>query len=337
MYNNGNESKKQELDTETKEDVLIKDNEMNERINKLFGESRIEEKKKLEDYDPNELADARKKLLFLFVIVIIAGIVIILLLMKPLDFNTPNNKDNGEENNGGNNVQNQNYPIELELFDEDVVVLNEKITFSSNDFKEIDLYPLYINKELNVKDIPNNLKLFLLSNDDEFYSMLVNNGVKEYVNTCNEKGIEISKSDFDEVINSNFRSDTTINYDTINYAFSIDGYNTKGIILTYKDDKYIVKCSNNTASNSITKFLQQKLVKAFAIEDGIELYQRVVFVSLEGNAGVYKEPTFDTLITNDKSAELDSYINNGNTYKYTFVKDKDNYYLSKIELIEEDN
>lgn len=58
----------------------------------------------------------------------------------------------------------------------------------------------------------------------------------------------------------------------------------------------------------------------------------MVFIN---QTGVYKDSNFNELITNDQNAQLDDYISKGATYKYTFVKSEDNYYLAKIEKVNE--
>lgn len=339
MKEDKNQSREQEFIVDNQETVLIKDQEMNDRINKLFGETKDSPKKELKDYDPAELFKTRKKLLFLFVGVIVAGVIIIALLFNPLDLNfgKKDNVQNQDENNDPNINEEIEYPIDLELWDDEVIQLNKMINFSIIEQKEIDLFQLYTNDSINVSDISNEIKMFLLKRHDNFYSMLYDNKVQEYVNTCNPEGITIEKAKFDDVYKSIYGNDSIKNYRNINYDFPIGDYQYKKITLTFDSDKYIIKCNDYNVNDNITKFVQQELAKAIETENTIELYQNVVFVSYVGNIGVYKEPAFKTLITNDKNAGLKDYITLGNVYKYTFEKDGNNRYLSKIELIKEDN
>lgn len=312
---------------------------MNERINSLFGESSDIPKKELKDYAPIELLKARKKLLFLFVGVIVTGVIIIVLLFNPLELNfgKDNNNKNKEENNNSNVNKVPDYPIELNLFDEKVMLLNRQIEFSVEEQKQIDLFALYVSESIVVNDIPNNIKMTFLKKSDKFYDMLQNNKINEYVKTCNLEGVAISKDEFDQVYRIVFGKDALANYSNINYEFFTEEEQLKKVTLTFDVDKYIVKCNDYSVNDNITKFVQQDLIKAIETENTIELYQKIVFVTYSGNIGVYKEPTFKTLITNDKNLVVDDYINLGNTYKYTFDKDDSNYYLSKIELMKEDN
>lgn len=331
--------KEQEFFVDDKETVITKDNEINDRINKLFGETSDVSKKELSDYDPVELQQTRRKLLFLFVGVVVAGVIIIALLLNPLELNfgKNNNEQEQEENNNSNINKEPEYPLELNLFDEKVTTLNQQIMVSVTDQKEIDLFPIYVNDRIDINDIPNNIKLFYLKKNYSFYDMLKDNKVNDYVATCNKEGIIIDKTEFDKVYNYVYGNDTLIGYSNVNYEFPVQEYQTKKITLTFDTDKYIVKCNDYSVNNNITKFVQQDLVKAVETESTIELYQKVVFVTYSGNVGVYKDPAFKTLITNDKSAVLEDYITQGNTYKYTFNKEEGNYYLSKIELTKEDN
>lgn len=338
MGNDKNKSKEQEFIIDTKEAVIEKDNEINERINRLFGESSKEEIKDIKDYDPKELATARKKLLFLFVGVIIAGVVIIVLLFNPIDFefDKQNEDEPIQEEHNNNNEQTPNYPIELNLTDDLVINLHQKITFEASDFEEIDLFPLYSNETITFNDVPNNIKIFFMKNDEEFATLLIDNGVGEFVKSCASNDISIAKEEFDKVLKDIFGPNATVNYDTINYDFTIDEETSKKITLSFSEDKYIVKC-NEYKDSDIIRYIQQDLVKAVETQTEIELYQKVVFISLKDKIGVYKEPTLTTLITDDKTAEFDDYIGKGNTYKYVFAKDNGTYHLSRIELVKEDN
>ena len=68
------------IEYDTKGIVEQKDNELKNRINKLYGDEPLETKE-LKEYNPKEIAQVRKKLLFLLAGVIIMGFVIIILLL----------------------------------------------------------------------------------------------------------------------------------------------------------------------------------------------------------------------------------------------------------------
>lgn len=311
---------------DTKEIIKKENDELTERINRLYGISTKEEPHK--EYDPNELQEIRKKLLYLLIGVITAGVIVLIVLINPFKINdkkldeTPVNDkvdDNSEDALG-----------ELSLTDSTVVELNSRMSFYETDFMKIDLYPLYLNQTLNSNDISDDIKLYLLKRTVSFSEMLKNSGVEEYVTTCDEKGIEISKEVFDKEMQLLFGANTTINYKNLNYTYYNASQTPKKLLLTFENDKYRVTCNEYSESGELSKLIQQKLIKAYKTIDGIELYQRVVFITREG---VFMDPKFETLITNDPDATISTYIDKGNIYKYTFIKDENNNYsLNKIEV-----
>lgn len=331
MSNKQNDNDGQKFIVDTKETVDQTDNDMNERINRLFGESTKEAKKEPKYYDPKELATTRKKLLILFVTVVLAGLVIIFLFLNPIK---TNNKPNEQEQNNQEENNEENVSIgELDLYSDTVVKLNNRINYQFNDFNNnSDLFDLYKNDVLNTNNISDKLKMYFIAKDEDFTTLLIDNNVLKLTENCNQSPISINKTEFDKILKKLFGENANINYSTINHKF-----NSKDIILSFENDKYNIKCADNTNEVTITKFIQNKLVKAVGTETGIELYHKLVFITSEGKMGVYKDPTFTTLITDDKTSKLDTYIDKGGTYKYTFVKDGENYYLSKIELVKEDN
>lgn len=330
--------KEQRIVVDSKADVIQKDNEMNDRINRLYGVSTDEPTRVSKEYSAEELASVRKKLMFLFVGVVIAGILIIVLLLSPLPFGKDNKNDklnsNGDDVN--ENVNNENssedglYIGEIELNEPIVLSLEEIVEFTTDDFKNIDLFPLYQKDVLEVKDIPNDIKLYMLIRNGGFYNLLKDNGVGTYVETCDSKGIVIDTNKIDQLSKNLFGQETTLEYKSINYRYYVSYGVSEKITLTYENNQYLAKCSDFKENNNLNKFVQQKTQKVIGTESAIEMYQYVVFIN---ETGVYKDTDFKTLITNDKSAEMSEYIDKGNTYKYTFSKNENKYYLSKIELV----
>lgn len=311
---------------DTKDIVEQNDDELTNRINKLYGISTNEEPHK--EYDPAELQEIRKKLLYLLIGVISAGVIVLIILINP--FKTNNKKIDETPETDKIDVIEEETVGELSLSDSIVVELNNRISFYKTDFTKIDLYPLYLNQTLNSNDISDDIKLYLLQRSSNFYETLKNSKVEEYVTTCSSTGIEIPKEIFDEEIKSLFGANAIVNYKNINYTYYTEAQTPKKILLTFANDKYIVTCNEYNESGEITKYIQQKLINAYRTEEGIELYQRVVFITRDG---VFMDPKLETLITNDQNAVISSYIDKGTIYKYSFIKDKDNNYaLSKIEI-----
>ena len=319
---------------DSKEDVIIKDNEINDRINRLYGLISDEPSEVHHEYSPEELTLVRKKLVFLLGGVIVAGIIIIVLLLEPFSFkkDNKNNKPNidGEEINNNINKEDESYTGELDLSDQLVQKLVGTIDFTNQDFKTIDLFPLYEKDAVEIKDISNDIKLHLLTRSQDFYDMLRDNGIDKYIETCDSNGLVIDKSKIESVVTSLFGPNAVLEYKNINYLYSIGYEINKKITLTYANNQYLVKCNEFTENNTVTKFVQQQTNKAIGLDNSIEVYQYVVFIN---ETGVYKEPNFKTLITNNKNDKIPDYISKGNTYKYTFSKNGNSYYLSKIELV----
>lgn len=326
--------------------VDTKEDGLNERINRLYGLTKETPKKEPKNYDPKEIADVRKKLLFLLGGVVFAGIIIVFLLISPLlnsesDNLGPttdvNEENNNESNDIGDNQEDNSHIGELNLYDDLVASLSNRVSFTSEDLQSIDIFPLYTNDVLEVANIPDVIKLHLLRKDDKFIELLVNKGIEDYITTCVPDGFVINRNDIDGLVKTVFGPNVILNYDDINYNYYSETGESKKITLSYSDDKYIVKCNEYMLNNNVKKIIQQKLYKAIGTKDSVELYQRVVFITYEGNIGVYKDPMFNNLITNEKTALFEEYIDSGASYKYTFTKDEENYYLSKIELVKEDN
>jgi len=165
--------------------------------------------------------------------------------------------------------------------------------------------------------------------------MLKTNGIDEYLSTCNKDGLTIDKTKISDVSNVVFANNDHLDFNTIDYEYIMIDGSAKKITLSISGDNYIVKCNDYGVNNSTNKYIQQKLIKVVENKDSIELYQKVVFITLEGQKGIYQDPLFTVLLTNNEDAEIDSYITNGSTYKYTFIKDNNNYRLEMIELVKE--
>ncbi len=318
---------------DTKDTVEQEDNELNERINRLYGLS-TKPPKEEKHYDPKELEETRKKLILLLLGVILGGIIILLVLLNPLDWGKKKEEPKTEEKEE-ENVEEEIPLGTINLSNEVVQRLNNLVKFNEDDFLVIDLFPLYTKEVLTSAAIPNNIKLYMMKKNPSFNDMLVECGIEEYIKTCDPNGLTIDKTQFDKLVGETFGPNVSVTYDPINYLYYSVSSNSKKLTLTYNDTNYIVKCNEYQESTVLNKYVQQELVHAVKTKDGIEIYQNVVFIS---PSGVYKDPSFTTLITNDKAASSTEYLAKGSVYKYTFVEtEKANYYLSKIELVKEGN
>jgi hypothetical protein len=319
------------VEVDTMESIEQSDNELNDRINRLYGFS-SNTTKETKQYDPKELEDIRKKLILLLIGIIIFGVVTIVILVNPFKLkSTKGPSESAVDKESSTNNKKDDVPLgELDIDHSLVLRLNEKISFTANDFMKIDLFELYRPDSLEMNNLSNNAKLYLLKRDNAFYNFISNEKMDEYVKTCDANGLEISKDDFDSAVKKVFGPNITIDYAPINYSYYTEDYNSTKVTLTYENEKFILRCNEFMDNIELTKFVQQNLEKAVKTENAVELYQRVVFVN---QTGVYQDPDFTILITNDHNAKLTDYIANGALYKYTFNQEQENYYLSKLEKV----
>jgi len=330
-----------EYSIDGKATVEKKNSELNNRINRLYGienEQGIssESEKK---YDPVELQSIRKKMMILLLILVLFMLLTVVVYLKPFEFQKGNKNENTNATTGGNisetkppedeNLQ-QQYEKELEK-------LINNIGFNDSECLNIDLLPLYNNDILKAKDIPNDLKIYLMKKHSYFLETIVEQKLAEMFSDSFQGELIISVEDIDNVVKRIFGKETTIEHKTFECYISNPDY----LCLTfeYKDGKYIVKMDSNDQPliENISKFLQQQIIEAKKTETGIEIYQRVVFISIKDKIGVFKDSGFKTLITDDKTATSNDYINQGSLYKFTYVEDNGSYYLEQIELVKEGN
>lgn len=319
--------KKEDIYIDTKEVVEQKNDELTERINRLYGVSTQEEIKK--EYDPKELEEVRKKLILLLLAVIVGGIIILILIFNPFKSNNKSQKVQDDQK-----VQEEEkLPLgEMSLSDSIVVELNKRFNFSITDYMSINLFPLYSNQKITSNEIPNDIKLHLLKTSEGFRQLLINEKIDNYITTCNSNGMVIGKDKMDEVVKKVLGPNTVIEYQPINYEYYSDITQAKKITLNYINNQYIVSCNEYPVNIQFDKLTQHQLIRAERIEGAIELYQRVVFIT---PLGVFQDPNLTTLITSDRTSTFESYIGKGSIYKYTFQEEGKDFYLSSIEQVQE--
>jgi len=322
--------KEHKVVVDTMETVKQNDDELTNRINRLYGMT-SEEIKEEKHYDPKELEEIRKKLILLLIGVIICGVVVLVILVNPFDFEINSTSGNNDAPVEEEQESTEQMPLgAIDTSNSTVVELNNFVSFSASDFENIDLFPLYASDVIESKDIPNNIKLYLLKRHEAFLEMLDNANIEEYIETCDTNGLVITKEKFDGVVSKVLGSNVTVEYNDINYAYYSSILGVKKITMSYASEEYLIKCNDYTQGGIITKFIQQNLNKAVKVENAIEIYQNIVFIN---ETGVYKDPKFTQLITNDTNAVFNDYISSGVIYKYTFTEDGENYYLTKIEKV----
>lgn len=331
------ETKKEEqyFEVDTVETVNQLDDDLTNRINMLYGDS-SSSSKPVKEYDPKEIAEVRKKLILLLIGLVIFTVIAVIVVLNPFDVLNDNKKDK-EENKPVQEEKEEKEEIPLGVVDPTEPLINELnnlVSFSYGDFEKVDLFSLYTGNLLDINNVPNDIKLFFIKRNNAFLKLLNDAGVEDYVETCAEGGINISKEDFDQVVTEVLGPNSTVLYENINYSYFIKDKDAVKVTMTWDNEQYRLECNDYIEGTSVTKFAQQQFDKAVKTEEGIEIYQQVVFIN---QTGVYKDPNFGQLITNDISATFDQYITNGSLYKYTFKENEEGYFLSKIEKVVETN
>ena len=146
---------------DTQDTVEQLDQDLNDRINRLYGIASSKDEPKKE-YDPKELEETRKKLIFLLMGVILGGILILLIIINPFNIGKGNKTDTTVTPNEEQNIDKDNNTIpigEIDLSHSTVINLNSMVNFTINDYMNIDLFPLYANEVLSANNIPNDIKL----------------------------------------------------------------------------------------------------------------------------------------------------------------------------------
>ncbi len=323
-----------------REEVEEENNDLNKRINRLYGITTEEEEKPEVVYNPEEVQSIRKKLMILLIIICVFGIFFIYILINPLHLGSKkvvNNDTSQEENNTEEDNSQEEIPIgEVDISNDLVVKLNSILSFSLIDFYNIDTFGLYNNDVSSINDLPNDLKIYFVGKDDSFKELMDEIDLDNYIASgCNSAKIKLNKDKWEKVVTTSLGPNVVLADGSYKLLYFTKNYEYKNLTIDKASDSYTLSCSDiNSNSQDLTKYLQQKLEKAEKTETGIDIYQRVVFIRKDG---VYKDPNFKELITNDINTTYNDYINSGTLYKYTFTAlEEGNYYLTNIAKVKED-
>ena len=307
-----------------KEDVLEQEKDLNDRINKLYGSSAKEIKKS--EMSNEEKQKIRKQMWFLLLLSSTTMILALIILLNPFG-----RKSNDQQINNNHNEHDELTIGEIDVKHKIVQHLRNRIEFSVLDLYYVDVFQYFNNDIVDFNAIDDQLKVHLIKKNDLFVDLLVEKGLLEYVETCDETGIDILKDEFDKIVEQTLGENIKISNDfstTLNY---MELEKNPNLLFSKVGDSYSINCNGKTLDADLTKYPHQALNNAIVIEGGIELYYNVVFIDGEK---VYKDYNYEELIAESKDVDYDSYIQKGSYYKYTFMKNKENnYYLSKIEII----
>ena len=296
----------------------------------------INEEEERQPLTEEEKIEVRKKL-FVLLIVIIAVLIflVVVLIFDPFKSKkVNNNKENQTEEK-----QEQEKPAdpeepkkdnltslpdgEIKLTHSEIQIIINEVEYHHEEYFENETLFLYKTDKTNISTLSDTNKLFLMSKTADFNS-LVKKSINEN-NLCGNK-ITIDAKSIQGILKDRFNTSLTKNESFI-YSY----YKDKTFIKTYKfvyvNGVYEGSCyTPNTAVNQLAQQQVQKATK-----EGTKLYIDAKVVFIREN-GVYKDPTFKTLITKNEAAMIDDYINSGNTYRYTYDISGVNYILTDVSL-----
>lgn len=286
-----------------------------------------------------EKDEMRKKLFFLLIFIIIILIVFVGVLISNTNKSgkEESNKkdeqsekvDSGDENNKPSEVITEKTLADLpmgtlDIQEKAVRELFTFVDFQTDDFYVNNPYALYYSNK-SITTIDDNSKLFLFTKTEQFTDLL---GMSNGGDICSNNNIVINNTDLDTALNTSLMTSV---HDHKNFSYLYNyGANDKKVIKFINDgQKYIGTCTSLN-STILSKVTDQELISATKTQDAIILNAKVVFIN---KSGVYKDPAFKSLITNDFAAIRSDYINSGNTYKYIFKNNNGKYYLTSVELV----
>lgn len=297
----------------------------------------LEEDVEVEERAPlteEEKKEVRKKLFILLVAIVVALIImIIMLIFDPFSTDKKDNKDTDkpvvtekDENKEKEEAKKLKAMKDgkVSLTHEEVIKLVEIIEFNSHDHMFNDTVAIYKAVPFNAAKISNKNKLFLTSKSDEFKELFKTKIVND--NICASE-LNITTTEMAGLVKDVLNADVS-EHVTFTYSYYDGDTYIKDIQFTKQDDLYIGKCLGNQLTPKA--IIQQQITSA--TKENNKLHIDVVTVFANQN-GVYKDPNFKTLITNDKTATIDKYIASGTTYRHTFDLSTDNYYLESISLL----
>ena len=280
-----------------------------------------------------EKREVRKKLFILLVAIVIALVVMIIMLIfdpfggkeKDKDKDKPIVQEEKEDDKEDKKKSLKDMKDgTVSLAHEELVKLIEIVEFNRNENLFNDTVSFFSTTPVLTSKLSNKNKLFLTTKSEKFKKMfetkITNN------NVCSSE-LNIPTTEMSKLVKEVLNTDVS-EYISFYYSYYDDTSYINDIIFKKENDLYIGECIKTTPQPKAV--VQQSILGANKENKKINIDVKVVFIN---QTGVYKDPNFKTLITNDKNASLDNYISEGNTYRYTFDVSSDNYHLESISLL----
>ncbi len=215
---------------------------------------------------------------------------------------------------------------------DDIKNSTKEIDTNILDEKVIDLYKIvHINVDSNLEG-----KKILNKYSFENYIYKDSNGLDDVKNINKEAYTDLLITNYDfssyygkrvneEEINGIFNSINDKIFGN-NLEFNMD--NISCYLAVYDDGYYDF---NSECGDTSAVYANYKLDKVLEDNDNIYLYEKVIYQSFGGVFSHYSDDIDNYLIDKDYDNIWD--LNEYETYRYTFTKINDNYYLKRVEYI----
>ena len=212
---------------------------------------------------------------------------------------------------------------DVTLNNKEIKELISEILFVQYDYYENNTNTIFEKESVYINNLTNKDKLFLASKTSDFDSLIKK---RITIETLCDTGVNISKKEIDTILEDRFNTSVEV-YEPFTYNIYIKDKYEKTVRFTYENDKYIGTCY--TSTNTIETSTQQKVVSATKNKKQLYIDVKVVFVN---QTGIYKDPSFTTLITTGNES-FEEYIEKGNTYRYTYDLSGTSYSLTNVSLL----
>lgn len=285
-----------------------------------------------------EKIDIRKKLFMLLMIIIVAlFIMVIMLFFSPSNSSSKkDDKDDDQTEVDENKDEDKEEvdPVDLPLTQlPDGAITNgnvelnrliDEVVYNYYELYDKDTVSLFKNDSVDIATTSNSNKLLLASKTTDFQTVLTDI-VKDRENLCSES-IVIPTSTMAKILEERLKT-TVTKYENFVYSYYDEEDYVSNIRFVLEGDNYVGSCY--TATKDVKEISEQSFLSATKEENNVYLDFQVAFINLNG---VYKDPNFKTLITDDTSVVSTQYMQQANTYRYTFDI-SDNYSLTNIKLL----
>ena len=311
----------------------VSDDDIN-NLNEDDSFSPIDEVEERVPLTEEEKKSVRKKLFILLTIIIIVIIALIAIrIIEPYSKKEINNDETEEvkdDDETEETIESEEILISglqdgtIPSTNYELIGLIDEIEYNMREYYVTDTIELYKNNDTNINTLTNRKKLFLVSKTKEFSTLIHNQTNSESLCDTN---IIIGISDVDKILKDRFNTNVTA-YEQFTYSHYFEKEFINSIIFTKKDNNYVGMCSDTT--NKLVQVSEQKFVTATKEGNKIYIDMKVVFIK---ESGVYKDPNFATLITNDAKKTQEEYFLEANIYRYTYDINDTNYVLTNVSLL----